>query len=129
MSVKNLLTDEICGQVNEISKLEVGTEESKTAINGAGILMDKLNDVQRLELEQRKLDMERERLEIEREKVENEGKDRKIKNGIAIGTAVTGAFITIGASLLAYVYEERGTITSMPGRKSVDRAFNYFFKR
>ena len=48
MSVKSLLTDEICGQVNEISKLAVGTEESKTAINGAGILMDKLNDVQRL---------------------------------------------------------------------------------
>ena len=115
MSVKSLLTDEICGQVNEISKLVVGTEESKTAINGAGILMDKLNDVQRLE--------------IEREKAENERKDRKIKNGITIGTAVTGAFITIGASLLAYIYEERGTITSMPGRKSVDRAFNYFFKR
>ena len=129
MSVKSLLTEEICSQVDEISKLEVGTENCKTAISGAGVLMDKLNDVQRLELEQRKLDMERERLEIEREKVENERRDRKIKNGIAIGTAVTGAFITMGASLLAYIYEERGTITSMPGRKSVDRAFNYFFKR
>ena len=129
MSVKNLLTDEICDQVNEISNLEVGTEGCKTAISGVGVLMDKLTDIQKLELEQRKLDMERERLEIERERTENERKDRKIKNGITIGTAVTGAFITIGASLLAYIYEERGTITSMPGRKSVDRAFNYFFKR
>ena len=129
MSVKNLLTDEICGQVNEISKLVVGTEESKTAINGAGILMDKLNDVQRLELEQRKLDMERERLEIEREKVENERKDKKIKNSITIGTAATGAIITVGMGLLAYVYEERGTISSKPGRSAIDRALNYFFKR
>ena len=129
MSVKSLLTDEICGQVNEISKLAVGTEESKTAINGAGILMDKLNDIQKLELEQRKLDMERERLEIERERAENERRDRKIKNGITIGTAATGAMITIGMSLLAYVYEERGTISSKPGRSSIDRALNYFFKR
>ena len=129
MSLKSLVTDEICSQVDEISGLEVGTEGCKTAISGVGVLMDKLTDIQKLEIEQRKLDMERERLEIEREKVENERKDRKIKNSITIGTAATGAMITIGMGLLAYVYEERGTISSKPGRSSIDRALNYFFKR
>ena len=129
MSVKSLLTDEICSQVNEISKLEVGSEACKTAINGAGVLMDKLNDVQRLEIEQRKLDMEREKIDIELVKAENDRRDKKIKNGIAIGTAATGAMITVGMGLLAYVYEERGTISSKPGRSAIDRALNYFFKR
>lgn len=129
MSVKSLLTEEICSQVDEISKLAVGTEESKVAINGAGVLMDKLNDIQRLEIEQRKLDMEREKIDIEIVKAENDKRDKKIKNGITIGTAVTGAAITIGMGLLAYVYEERGTISSKPGRSFINRGFDYFFKR
>lgn len=129
MSIKNLLTDEIGDQLSEIHKLEVGSENSKIAINGVGMLVDKVNDIEKLELERQKLEMENENMEIERERVENEKRDRNIKNKITIGTAAAGAGITIGMGLLAYVYEERGTITSKAGKRFTDRAFDYFFRK
>lgn len=129
MSIKNLLSEEICDQVTEIHKLEVGSEQSKTAINGISALVDKVNDMEKLEIEKQKLEMENEKLEVEKQRVENEKRDRSVKNKIAIGTAATGAGITVGMGLLAYVYEERGTISSKPGRSFVDKALNYFFRK
>lgn len=129
MSVKSLLTEEICDQVNEIHKMEVGSEQSKIAINGVGMLVDKVNDMDKIELERQKVEMENEKMEIERQRVENEKRDRSVKNKITIATAATGAGITVGMGLLAYVYEERGTISSKPGRSFVDRALNYFFRK
>lgn len=129
MSVKTLVTQEVCDQINEISKMEVGTETSKTAINGVGVLIDKVIDLEKLEIDKQKIELETAKVDIERDKVELDKKDKKIKNQLAIGTAAIGAGITVGMGLLAYVYEERGTITTKAGNKFVDRAFNYFFKK
>lgn len=129
MSVKTLVTQEVCDQITEISKMEVGTETSKTAINGVGVLIDKVIDLEKLEIDKQKIELETAKVDIERDKVEIDRNDKKIKNEITIGTAVIGAGITVGMGLLAYVYEERGTITTKPGNKFVDRALNYFFKK
>ena len=129
MSVKTLVTQEICEEITELGKMELGTETSKTAINGVGVLMDKAIDLEKLEIERQKIELEAEKVDIERDKVELDKKDRKIKNRITIGTAAAGAGITVGMGLLAYIYEERGTITTKPGNKFVDRALNYFFKK
>ena len=129
MGVKTLVTQEICDQITELGKMEVGTETSKTAINGVGVLMDKAIDLEKLEIDRQKIELESAKVEIERDKVELDRKDKKIKNQLAIGTAIVGAGITVGMGLLAFVYEERGTITTKAGNKFVDRAFNYFFKK
>lgn len=129
MSVKTLVMQEVCDQITEISKMEVGTETSKTAINGVGVLIDKVIDLEKLEIDKQKIELETAKVDIERDKVELDKKDKKIKNQLSIGTAIVGAGITVGMSLLAFVYEERGTITTKAGNKFVDRAFNYFFKK
>ena len=129
MSVKTLVTQEICEEITELGKMELGTETSKTAINGVGVLMDKAIDLEKLEIERQKIELEAAKVDIERDKVELDKKDRKIKNRITIGTAAAGAGITVGMGLLAYIYEERGTITTKPGNMFVDRALNYFFKK
>lgn len=122
MSIKSQLSDEIKDQLNEVHKIGVATDESKMAINNVGTLIDKFNDIERLEIEQRKI-------ENENFRILSEVEDRKTKNKIAICTAGAGAGITIIMSLLAYVYEERGTITSKAGKRFIDRGFDYFFKR
>lgn len=129
MSVKTLVRQEICDEITELSKMELGTETSKTAINGVGVLMDKVIDFEKLEIERQKIELEAAKVDIERDKVELDKKDRKIKNRITIGSAVAGATITVSMGLLAYVYEERGTITTKAGNKFMDRALNYFFKK
>lgn len=129
MSVKNLLTEELREQVNGVHKLEIGTEASKVAINGVGVLVDKINDIEKLELERDKMEIENEKLIIEDQKLELEKRDKKHKNLITIGTAGVGATITVVFGVLAYVYEERGTISSKPGRSFTDKALNYFFKK
>lgn len=122
MSIKNQLSEEIMDQLTEVHKIDVGTDESRTAINGLSILIDKFNDMERLEIE-------KEKIENENFKTLNEIEDRKMKNKITICTAGVGAGITIIMGLLAYVYEERGTITSKAGKRFIDRGFDYFFKK
>ena len=112
MSVKTLVTQEICDEITELGKMELGTETSKAAINGVGVLMDKAIDLEKLEIERQKIELEAAKVDIERDKVELDKKDRKIKNRITIGTAAAGA-----------------GITTKPGNKFVDRALNYFFKK
>lgn len=129
MSVKNILTEELKEQIDGVHKLEIGTEASKVAINGVGVLVDKINDIERLEIERDRIEVENEKLIIEDQKLELDKKDKRYKNLITICTAGIGATITITFSILAYVYEERGTISSKPGRNFTDKALNYFFKR
>ena len=61
MSVKTLVTQEICDEITELSKMELGTETSKTAINGVGVLMDKAIDLEKLELRDRKSNLRRQK--------------------------------------------------------------------
>lgn len=129
MSVKNILTEELREQVDGVHKLEIGTEASKVAINGVGILVDKINDIEKLDIERSKLEVENEKLIIEDQKLELDKRDKRYKNLIAIGTAGVGATITVAFGILAYVYEERGTISSKPGRSFTDKCLNYFFRK
>lgn len=122
MSIKSQLSDEIKDQLNEVHKVSIDTDGGRIAINNVSTLIDKFNDIERLEIEQRKIENENFRICSEIE-------DRKIKNKIAICTAGLGASITIVMSLLAYIYEERGTITSKAGKRFIDRGFDYFFKK
>ena len=130
MNVKELYNEEIQDELAELNKQEIGGDKYNATIAGITQLTDRLIKMDEYPLEQQKLDIETAKIEVEQQKLEEEKKDRKIKNGIVIGTTILGASITIGTTLLAYIFESRGEIiTTKPGNKAVDRALNFFFNK
>ena len=119
MSTKNVLRDEIHSQVELLHDIRPDDEGFDKTSNSIKKLVDGLCEIEKLEIERDKLILEAEKNEIERVKAEDEKKDRRIKNALTAG----GLGITIAGTIAMFVYEEKGTITSVAGRKIIDRIF------
>lgn len=89
--IKSGLVEELNSQLEGLSHMEIGGEEYKTTVDGIVKIADRIIEIDKNKSE--KADKERE-CELKKQQLESEDKDRKWKNGIAIGTAL--------ASLLAY---------------------------
>lgn len=130
-NVKSLLTEEICDQMKEVHAIAVGTDESKTAINGLGVLIDKHNDIVKAEIEREKLEIEREKVTVEMFKNEVERKDKIVKNVIAVGSVVAGITLPVIGFVGAWYADETGKtpFVGPTGRKALDKMLNFVIKK
>lgn len=125
MSVQSYLNDEVMLELEELSKVEFGSEKYKTGVAGVVQLADRLIEMAKLDTEDEKLEFEREKFEFENQKFEEDKKDRKAKNRISVFGIAAPAVIAIVGGTAMFIYEERGTITSQVGRKIIDK---YIFR-
>lgn len=116
MSVKTDLREELTNEIVELSRVQFGSDEYKTGVNGVTQMADRVIEMERIELE-------KEKLEAEYQKNEDERQDRKAKNRIAVAGITIPSAITVLGAIAMFVYEERGSIVSQAGRKIVDRIF------
>lgn len=122
MSIKTLLHEEIEDQIEEVGKIQVGTEEYKTAVDGLAKLMDRAIEMDKVENE-RKVEIETRNMEndLKREQMEDERKDRKVRNIIAAAGIGVPAVITIWGTIKSIKFEETGTITTIMGRGFINK--------
>lgn len=122
MNIEHMMHEEIQSELEELSKIQVGSEEYKVAVDGITKLADRV-------IEMRKSDIEKEAKERDREidtnlklqQMEEERKDRFIKNGIAlVGIAIPTA-VTIWGTLKSIEFEKEGTITTIMGRGFIQK--------
>ena len=125
MSVQSYLNDEVMLELEELSKVEFGSEKYKTGVAGVAQLADRLIEMTKMDAEDEKLEFEREKFEFENQKFEEDKKDRKAKNRISVFGIAAPAVIAIVGGTAMFIYEERGTITSQVGRKIIDK---YIFR-
>lgn len=120
MRTKDLLREEVDTQIEQLKTEKLGTEEYDKTVNGICKMVDKLNEMDKLELEKRKIDIEETNSSIEWERTKSENTDRKVKNiltGVGLG-------LTAAGGIAMFIFEEKGTIVvSQAGRKFVDRLF------
>ena len=128
MGIERLFKEEIAKEIGEISGMELGSEEYKATVDGSTKMTDRYIKLKEVELEREKIEVELRKMDIDRERMDDERVDRRWKNGLAIGGTIIGAAITITSYAWAYIYEEKGSITSKPGNKALDRALNFFKK-
>lgn len=132
MSVKNLLREEITDEIGHLSKMEVGSEDYEKTVNGLTKLVDRLNEMEKIEMEKTNSNVENEckieEQDLKRQQLEDEKKDRLIRNGLTGVSVIGGLAVTVWGTLKTFKFEETGTITSQAGRQFINKAINFLKK-
>lgn len=115
MSFKTNLVEEFNSELNEVSKITVGTDEHKIAVDSLTKLADRIIEIDKLESEIVKNEREE---AFKYEQLDEQKRDRKSKTRIAVGTAAVSLIaygLTYAASLR---FESRGGILTDEGGKN-----------
>lgn len=122
MSTKKLLEEEIQSEIEEISKMEVGSDKHKSATEALAKLMDKYNEMDKLELEyQDKYDNREEDRRLKEKQLQHDKKDALVKN-VLTGVSVVGGFaLTIWGTCKSIKFEETGSFTTIMGRGFIQK--------
>ena len=125
MRIETMLHDGIEDGFNELKKIQVGTEEYKSTVDGLTKLLDRAIEIDKIDSEtQTNADNREIENNIELRKIEYDRKDRIIKNCLTAASIVCTAGITVWGSLKSWKFEETGVVTSGPGREFMRRIFH-----
>lgn len=130
MSVKDLLNDEVEKQLGSLEDLPFGSEEHHRGVQDTSVLLDKLNDMNRIEREYQ----EKEKCRIEEEDIRRrEIRDARIERALKYGLPFTLSLIYVGVNLWlnedAKKFEIDGyTHTTEAGRGSTRKLFGLLDK-
>ena len=126
MNVNDLFESEICEEMSELNKMELGSDEYKATVAGVTQLTDRHIKMVEVENEKRKIENERKRIEVEQLKNADEQHDRKVKNWLAGLTLGTSVIVPVGMAIVSLVAEEKGILNiTQAGKKFMDRCLNF----
>ena len=125
MSTKHLLEEEIQSEIELIGKLQVGSEEHKAATEALAKLLDKYNEMDKLELEyQDKFDSREAEQEMKEKQLEHDKKDAKIKNGLTLLGLIASTGTLIWGTCKSLKFEQDGVYSSMISRANIQKLFS-----
>ena len=135
MTVQDKYEVEVNYELDQLSKIELGSEEHRRGSGDITQLTDRYirlkeveNEERRIAIEEAKAEAEKEKAELEQQRIalelqriEDEKQDRKIKRWFDVGIAVTKVVALGGITVVLLGFEKNGTLViSNPGRKIVD---------
>lgn len=122
MSVKDLLIEEIERLIGSMEDIPMCSPEYKQAAEDLAKMLDRLNEMDRIENEHLDKNLTREiETQLKVEQMSDERKDRIVKN-VLTGVSVVGGFaITIWGTIKSIKFEETGTITTIMGRGFINK--------
>ena len=123
--IKEQLDKEISSELDVLDGLEVESETYKITVDCVSKLIDKRNDMEKIDLEKRKQELN-EQIEQnknckEKELNEYNKKDRLINHAISIGSIVIPIFVTIWGTYKTFEFEKTGTVTTIMGRGFINK--------
>ena len=121
-NIETLLHEEIQDGFDALSRMERGTEIHKTTVDEVAKLFDKAIEIEKIEIEAKEKAKAREIEEsIKLAQIEEDRKDRRVKNGIAVGGIVLPLAVTIWGTFKTLKFEEEGTVTTIMGRGFINK--------
>lgn len=127
MSMQTMVRQEVKDQLEELHKLQVGTNEYKTTVDGVTKLMDKAIEMEKIDIELEEREKTREmEYELKKEQMKNEKKDRRvghILSGAGVIASIAGTASTVYIALKSLKFEETGSITSFVGKSFLGKVF------
>lgn len=122
MTIKTLLVEEVQDELDNLSNLELGSEEYKTTVDGLTKLIDRVIDIEKLESENKdKVENREDENDFKLKQMDEERKDRWIRNGIAAAGVIIPSLVTIWGTVKSLKFEEEGTITTVVGRGFINK--------
>lgn len=125
MNIEKLLHEEIESEFEDLGKLELGSDEYKTTVDGLTKLVDRAIKIDELNVdEQNKIDSRETETNLKQQQIDNERRDQKVRNGISIASIVVPVVVTIWGTIKTLKFEQEGTITTNAGREFMKRIFS-----
>ena len=122
MSIKQTLNDEIENQLEEIGKMEVGSEKYTSAVNGVTKLLHKSIEMDKLEQEAEYNEKERDFDHYyKRVQIQEESKHKWIDRGVTVLGIVLPLGCTIWGTMKSLRFEKDGTVTTIMGRGFINK--------
>ena len=129
MTVKAMFRDEIEKELAEVSRLEVGSDKYRTAVDGVSKLADKMIELEKIEIDnQDKIENRENDYSLRLKQIEEDRKDRIVKNVLTGVTFAGSAALAIWGTIISMKFEKEDSFTSLAGRKWVDRTVTFFKK-
>ena len=122
MNIERLLRKEIVDELEMLGKIQIGSEDYKSAVDGLTKLMDRAIEMEKFdrEMDEKTKSREDEKYLRIQELYENQ-KNRKLSNYIAIGGLVVPAILTVWGTIKTINFEKEGTITTIMGRGFINK--------
>lgn len=129
MSIKSSLIEEFEDQIKEVRKMELGTEQSKIAIDGITKLADRIIEIENHEEEESDKELARLRDDaFKSEQLAIDKRDRFIRNCIEGVKVVGGLGIATWAFVASMHFERDGKLITTEGGRSALKQLLRFVK-
>lgn len=120
MSIKTTLTEEFNDQMKDLHKLEVGTEQYSTAVNGVTKLADKIIDLEKIEIEREERIKDRDtEIELKSQQMEIDKRDKRNQNLVNVVKIAVPTVAGFAMGIISMKWEKLETITSTAGRQAL----------
>lgn len=125
MEVKDLLVEEIVSEIGILKGMDIGTNEYKTVVDGLTKLVDRANEMEKLDIEAKAQQTQLEDREFENDlklrQMDEERKDRIVRNSIAAAGVLIPAVLTVWGTIVSLNFEKEGTVTTIVGRGFINK--------
>lgn len=129
MSIKTLLSDEIKDELEGLHGLGLGTEEYKVTVDGVTKLMDRFNEMEKIQIESLERAESRDtETDLKLRELADEKHDRFVKNCLTGVSIITGIGVAVWGTLVSQRFEKEDSYTSITGRGWVNKTISFLKK-
>lgn len=121
-NIETSLKNEILSQMDELKKIEIGSEKYETVVNGVSKLYDKAIEFERVRSENDlKYDAQEFESDMKVKQMKNDERDRLIRNILTGLGLVIPAGLTVWGTIKSINFEKTGTLTTIMGRGFIQK--------
>ena len=126
MSIKTPLIEEFHSELEDLKKMEVGTDEYETSVNGVTKLADRIIEIEKQEYENSARAIERQiDAELREQQLADEKQDRIVKNCLTGISIVGGLGVAFVVSVMSMNFERESTFTTEAGKGAVRQLLKF----
>lgn len=129
MSIKTILAQEVEDELNELKKLQVGSDEHRQATESVVKMVDRVIEFDKNESDKKVQEENREiETQLELRKQASEKRNRIMTNVLTAISIGSGIILTVWGTKTSLKFEEEGTITTSAGRNFINDILRTFKK-